>query len=643
MERLGSLETAHPSPGAVPVARAPPAKATGPPGDEEPAGASSKLFWCSCVKRWLPPAYRDELYHVLRLTGPLLLSRILNFLLPFVITIFCGHIGNAELAGYALASATINFTTTSTGYGLGVACDTLISQTFGGKNLMRVGVILQRSVLILLLFCLPCWGLLINAHNILLLMHQEGEVARIAQLYVMVFIPAVPAMFLHLLQVSYLQNQGIILPQMYTAAAANVFNLGINFLLITVLELGVMGSAIANSLSQIMLCLLLFGYIRWRKLHLQTWGGWSTDSLQEWGSFMKLAVPSALMVFFEWWIWEIGGFLAGVLGETDLAAQHVLLEVGAITFMFPLGVHAATCVRVGNALGAGNTERAIVTCKVSLILAGVLAVVQGVVLASCKSVLGFIFTSDVTIVSIVSENLTLYIFLQFFDALLCVCSGILIGSGMQKIAALSNLVCYYCIGLPVGIALMFTAKLRILGFWLGLSVAISFMVVFYLILISRLNWKKVTQKAQLRAGKTMGLTPKRPGSTILNEGMLPDIAGCVDTANAETTQKPGGYRPVSAHRQEDEDNNAAAGRTETDGEPSKASSSPAEKLPVPQLILRRGLTLLGTVAILFICVGFHFAFPPPEPGSQSRANFTLSWANDSTPTPLAPLNPTSDF
>lgn len=34
---------------------------------------------------------------------------------------------------------------------------------------------------------------------------------------------------------------------------------------------------------------------------------------------------------------------------------------------------------------------------------------------------------------------------------------------MQKIAALSNLVGYYCIGLPVGIALMFAAKLRILG------------------------------------------------------------------------------------------------------------------------------------------------------------------------------------
>lgn len=45
----------------------------------------------------------------------------------------------------------------------------------------------------------------------------------------------------------------------------------------------------------------------------------------------------------------------------------------------------------------------------------------------------------------------------------CVCSGILVGCGMQKIAALSNLVAYYCIALPVGAALMFAAHLKILG------------------------------------------------------------------------------------------------------------------------------------------------------------------------------------
>lgn len=53
-----------------------------------------------------------------------------------------------------------------------------VMQTFGAKNLLRVGVILQRSIIILLLFCLPCWGLLINAEAIFLCLGQEAEVAR---------------------------------------------------------------------------------------------------------------------------------------------------------------------------------------------------------------------------------------------------------------------------------------------------------------------------------------------------------------------------------------------------------------------------------------------------------------------------------
>uniref|UniRef100_A0A8C4GSY8 Multidrug and toxin extrusion protein n=1 Tax=Dicentrarchus labrax TaxID=13489 RepID=A0A8C4GSY8_DICLA len=564
------------------------------------------------VLRWLPLVYREELYQVLQLTGPLLLSRILNFLLPFVITIFCGHIGNAELAGYALASATINVTTTATGYGLAVACDTLISQTFGSKNLKRVGVILQRGSLIMLLFCLPCWGLLINSYNLLLILHQEDEVARIAHLYVMAFLPAVPVSALtdygfHV----FLVCQGIILPQMYTAAAANVINLAANYVLIFSLELGVVGSAIANSLSQITICLLLFGYIRWKKLHQQTWGGWSTDCLQEWGTYMKLVIPSAFMVCFEWWIWEIGGFLAGVLGEVDLAAQHVMVEIGAITYMFPLGVHAAACVRVGNALGAGNTTRALVTCKVALVLAGLLAVLQGIVITGSKSVIGYIFTSDEKIVALVSENFKVYIFLQFFDALLCVCSGILVGSGMQKIAALSNLVGYYCIGLPVGIALMFFAELRILGFWVGLLVCVFFETGFFLILIFKLNWKKVTQKVAFYVFILFQF--------FSNINSIHKVCLCVVMGLWY------GYSPVNTQDQELKSKNAS-------------NTKPQLLLSVTQLILRRGLIFLILVLILVIGVAFHIAFPSPEPSAQRWANLTLHWANDSTPTPLVPLD-----
>lgn len=71
MEKLGSQDPLPPSTGAGPVVGESCAKKTGVEGDEVMAGVSSKLFQCACVKHWLPPVYRDELYHVLRLTGPL--------------------------------------------------------------------------------------------------------------------------------------------------------------------------------------------------------------------------------------------------------------------------------------------------------------------------------------------------------------------------------------------------------------------------------------------------------------------------------------------------------------------------------------------------------------------------------------------
>lgn len=49
------------------------------------------------------------------------------------------------------------------------------------------------------------------------------------------------------------------------------------------------------------------------------------------------------------------------------------MHVGSL--QFPLGVHAAAVVRVGNALGAADTATAQVTSKVVLVLTGVTSVI----------------------------------------------------------------------------------------------------------------------------------------------------------------------------------------------------------------------------------------------------------------------------
>uniref|UniRef100_A0AAR2KH56 Multidrug and toxin extrusion protein n=1 Tax=Pygocentrus nattereri TaxID=42514 RepID=A0AAR2KH56_PYGNA len=537
---------------------------------------SSRLFCCGWLRRCLPLTYREELYHILCMTGPLVASRILNYLLPFVITMFCGRLGNSELAGYGIASATISITTAATGTGLALACDTLVSQTFGRKNLLRVGVILQRGILILLLFCLPCWALLINTQPLLLLLGQDPEVASC--------VSYTQAMFLHQLQVAYLQNQGVILPQMYAAAAANIANVLTNYILIVWLDFGLYGSAAASTLAEVYICVFLYAYIRWKRLHTETWGGWSLESLQEWGAYMKLAVPSSMMLCFEWWIYELGGFLAGMLSELDLAAQHAVITLATLNYMFPLGIQGAACVRVGNALGAGDTAGAVLTCKVSL--TSILAVLQGAVLASLKSFIGFLFTDDRQIVELVSKLMSVYCALEFFDGLVCVCMGILLGSGQQKIAAVANLFGYYCIGLPLGISLMYAAKLEIIGFWLGLLICVCIQSTFFIIVIFKLNWERLT--------KQVIEIPRL--SSICQNGNDYQAVSSQDSDDVRST-------PVDQERLSISQEGA---RMHQDGGKS------SEPLSTSQLIIRRGLTTLAAVLIFAVGMSIHIIVPLPE-------------------------------
>ncbi|CAG08941.1 unnamed protein product, partial [Tetraodon nigroviridis] len=169
---------------------------------------------------------------------------------------------------------------------------------------------MQRAVLILLLACFPCWAILINTEDILLAVGQEAEVARLAQVYVKIFMPALPARFMYALEIKHMQNQGIIWPEVITGIFVNLLNALLNYIFLYPLNMGVAGSAVANTLSQFSLMGILYCYIVWTGLYKATWTGWSKECLQDWGPYISLAIPSMVMICIEWWTYEIGSFLA---------------------------------------------------------------------------------------------------------------------------------------------------------------------------------------------------------------------------------------------------------------------------------------------------------------------------------------------
>uniref|UniRef100_A0A3Q3EHS3 Multidrug and toxin extrusion protein n=1 Tax=Labrus bergylta TaxID=56723 RepID=A0A3Q3EHS3_9LABR len=501
--------------------------------EEASSVQSSTEDYGSCLKRtrgFIPPVYRNELVQLFKLAGPVVISQLMVFMISFVSTVFCGHLGKTELAGVSLSIAVVNVT------GISISPSTCFTQTYGSGNLKRVGVILQRGILILLLACFPCWAILINTEPLLLAVKQSPEVAR-SSLYIFL------AAFMYQLQGRYLQNQGIIWPQVITGAIGNVFNAIINY---------VFGSAAANAISQYLLAVVLYVYICWRGLHKATWGGWSMDCLQEWGPFVQLAIPSMLMLCLEWWMFEMGGFLAGVISEAELGAQSIVYELAVIAYMFPLGFAGAASVRVGNALGAGDVEQAKLSSRVPII-----CTCKKQCTSITRNVIGYIFTSEQDIIQRVADVMILFCFMHVFDAVAGVTGGVLRGVGKQLIGALCNLVGYYFIGFPIGVSLMFAAKMGIIGLWTGFVVCVFMQSLFFVILVCKLDWKKAAEEAEVSTTESI-------------------------YENAEVDNKD-----AEVHNPEQK---------------KSITTTVGDVLSITQLVLRRGLVLLLMVVILIVGV-----------------------------------------
>ncbi|XP_032803354.1 multidrug and toxin extrusion protein 1 [Petromyzon marinus] len=542
---------------------------------------------CRALSRFVPVNWKNELREVAMLAVPVTVSSFLIFCISMVSTVFCGHLGKIELDSVMLASAVINITAIAVGVGMSLACDTLMSQAFGAKNLHEVGVILQRGIIILMLSCCPCWALFLNIRPFLLTIGQDPEVARLASLYVLICIPALPAIFLYQLESKYLQNQSITMPQVYTGLLMNGLNALFNYIFIYVMDMGVPGSAVAYVISNYSQSILLFVYIRVRGLHRNTWAGWSWDCLQNWGVFMRLALPSLVMVCMEWWAYEVGIFLTGVLGVLEQASQAVTYQLITITYMIPLGLSVAVNVRVGNALGAGRPEQANNSAKVVMICIGFMELLNAVILVAGRHVVAYVFTTAHDVIDMVAAIMPVCAAYQLFEGIVVVSGGILRGGGRQKVGAVANFMGYNVFSLPIGISLMFCTSLRVIGLWIGMLVGLVMLCIFMIFYVCQLDWKAMANEAQERSG--IGVKPQNVEEQQDVDKDMNGLSGLPAEHDSSEMSPEVIVLPLNGI-----DSNA-------DMEGLEELNAPRHLLPaitLRQLLLRRSLAVLLSLAVL---------------------------------------------
>ena len=57
------------------------------------------------------------------------------------------------------------------------------------------------------------------------------------------------------------------------------------------------------------------------------------DCFLEWGQFLRLGWFGLLMTGYEWWSFEVGILLAGLLGTVELDAQSLIFQIESLCYM----------------------------------------------------------------------------------------------------------------------------------------------------------------------------------------------------------------------------------------------------------------------------------------------------------------------
>ncbi|OCT92245.1 hypothetical protein XELAEV_18015300mg [Xenopus laevis] len=309
--------------------------------------------------------------------------------------------------------------------------------------------------------------------------------------------------------------EGIIWPQVVASVLACIINGVLNYVLLFVLKIGVIGAAIAVTVSIIAKAILLFFYIWIRKIYVDTWPGWTIECLKDWGSYFALALPTMIMLSLKWWTFEIAIILSGLINLVELGGQSIMHQMMNLLNKISLALSLASCIRVGTFLGAGETEQAKKSARLSFVIAAFPVFLGVGLLIGLRHEIASIFTNDSSLLSLVSDIMPLCAVFQIVGSACNLFYGILRGIGMQKVGAFVTVGGYVLIVFPMAVPLMFSAKLGVKGFWTGINVGLAVMDIAFVIYLWNANWKLITEKALERVGLKQ-LNEKNPTALAAN-------------------------------------------------------------------------------------------------------------------------------
>jgi len=443
-----------------------------------------------------------ELRELAALALPLCVGHAGMHLMSVVDTAVLGHYRDVSMAGAGIGGGVL-FAFMVLGMGTVMGMDTLIPQALGAGENRRARQLLRSGTRLALLLSLPLAALIGLAAFLLPMTPMHEEVASEASAYLIGRLPGVVPFLVYTAQRSYLQAHHVTRPIVIAMVIGNLVNLAADWVLVMgdpglvaiglpavgLPAMGAMGAALATS--AVALCSFFVYWLAVKKLDRGTPPPPSDPALAR--SIVRLGLPIGLQLVAEVGVFALTGVLAGTLGKMPAAGHQVALALASLSFSMAIGVGAATSVRVGRAVGAGDGWAARRAGGQGISVGAVLMGTSGLFFILMPRPLAGLFTDDPAVMDAAVPLIQIAAVFQLSDAIQAVSAGALRGAGDTRFSFVANLFGHYAVGLPVAAGLGFAAGLGAAGLWWGLSFGLTAVAVAQSIRFARLTSRPIAR------------------------------------------------------------------------------------------------------------------------------------------------------
>jgi MATE family multidrug resistance protein len=405
-----------------------------------------------------------------------------------------GRLGDAAIAAASLAH-TVFFAVFVLGMGTMSAVAPLVAQAFGARDPRTIRRSFRVGLWLAVLMTVAMTPALLQGEQILIWLGQTPDAAKLATRYLEGLTWSLLPGWWFIVIRGFMGSVNRPEPALWITLVAIPANALLGYALIYgefgLPSFDLLGAGLATTIVNIAMCAAGFWIAHtrrpFRKFH-PLGNFWRID-WQLMRQLIAVGAPISGSFLLEYGLFSSAAILMGWIGTTELAAHQIALQTAAILFMVPYGVGMAATVRVGQAVGRGDTSGTRRAGFVAIAVSGVfMAFMTGVVIASRFEIAHFFLGSNAAD-SKTAEMVALLLIVgaTFFicDGLQTAAAGALRGLNDTRVPLAFAATSFWLIGFTTSFGLAFPLGLGAVGVWVGFSCSL---IVFAALLILRFRY-----------------------------------------------------------------------------------------------------------------------------------------------------------